>query len=761
MATSGSKTIYLSDSQSMALKFSWSQTSQSIANNTTTISWKLQLISNAYAYISSTASKDWSVTINGTKYSGTNTVGINTSSTKTLASGTTTIVHNDDGTKSFSYSFTQEFAITFSGTNIASKSGSGTGTLNTIPRGSTLGTISNFTLGNAITIPITKHSSSFTDSLTISLNGKSIKTVSNISNGASVSFTTSELETIYSSLPSSTTGTFTFKLTTKSGSTTIGTSSKSAVGTIPSSVKPSISNVAVSEANTSVIPSSWGVFVQNKSKIKFVTTSSGSYGSTISSVKVSFNGAAYNGATVTTGVIATSGTLNATITVTDSRGRTASTTKSITVLAYAKPYLTTFTVARSDSNGTANASGSYAKVTFNGGVTSLNSKNTYSFVIKYKKTSESSFTTKTVTSSSNTVNTSVILSGIDTESSYDFVGEVNDYFTKTTANRSLASAFVTMDYLNGGKGISFGKVAELTNYLDVSFNMLTRKYIDLANDLGIRGVKTDGTPIALLGISSTNNTVLGYGGYANEIGQTNIYGNGIYLYTKKEIVANERMIIPNNKGYCCYKTDGGIQSLIMCNTNNNVAVGYGSNLLKLLTNSFGVELIQSTESAYDGYFRPTVTNRVTLGTTANRWYRLYQYITSIDTSDEREKYDIKPIEEFSKTKTNENVLETLFNRLIPKTYYMNDEVEKQFHIGFVAQDIAKVLDELGIDEKDIGLLSHEYYVDEETGKEKDVYGLGYSEFIALNTYMIQKQQKEIDELKKQVEELTMIVKGTQ
>lgn len=756
MATSGSKTIYLSDSQSMALKFSWSQTSQSIANNTTTISWKLQLISNAYAYISSTTSKSWSVTVNGTKYSGTNTVGIAKSTTKTLASGTTTIAHNSDGTKTFNYSFSQEFAITYSGTYIASKSGSGTGTLNTIPRGSTLGTISNFTLGNAITIPITKHSSSFTDSLTISLNGKSIKTVSNISNGASVSFTTSELETIYSSLPSSTTGTFTFKLTTKSGSTTIGTSSKSAVGTIPSSVKPSISNVAVSEANTSVIPSSFGVFVQNKSKIKFVTTSSGIYGSTISSIKVAFNNSNYTGATVTTGVIATSGTLTATITITDSRGRTASTTKSITVLAYAKPYLTTFTVARSDSNGTANASGSNAKVTFNGGVTSLNGKNTYSFVIKYKKTSESSYATKTITSSSNSVNTSVVLSDIDTESSYDFVGEVNDYFTKTTANRSLASAFVTVDYLNGGKGISFGKVAELENHLDVSFYAMFRKYIDLVNDVSIRGITTDGTFLNMLGMSTSNNTILGYGGYANEIGQTNIYGNNIQFYTKNDIIGNQRMIIPNNKGYCCYKTDGSIQSLIMCNTNNDVAVGYGSNLLKLLTNSFGVELIQSTEEAYDGFFRPTVANRVTLGTTSNRWYRLYQYISSIDTSDEREKHDIVPIKDFK-----DNVLETLFNRLIPKTYYMNDEVEKQFHIGFVAQDIAKVLKELDIDEKEIGLLSHEYYVDEKTGEQKDVYGLGYSEFIALNTHMIQKQQKEIDELKKQVEELTKIVKGIQ
>ena len=132
MATSGSKSI--TPARLLTLKFSWNRTSVSDVNNTSTISWKLQLITATHASISSSASKKWSVTVNGTKYSGTNTLGIGAGSTKTLASGSTVIAHNSDGTKTFSFSFSQEFGINFNGANIGTQSASGTGTLDTILR---------------------------------------------------------------------------------------------------------------------------------------------------------------------------------------------------------------------------------------------------------------------------------------------------------------------------------------------------------------------------------------------------------------------------------------------------------------------------------------------------------------------------------------------------------------------------------------------------------------------------------------------------
>lgn len=142
MATSGSKSI--TPAKHLTLEFSWNRTGVSDTNNTSTVSWKLQLITDAYASISSSANKKWSVTVNGSKYSGTNTIGINASTTKTLASGSTTIAHNNDGTKTFSYSFSQEFGINFSGAYIGTQSASGTGTLDSIARKALITAAPNF-----------------------------------------------------------------------------------------------------------------------------------------------------------------------------------------------------------------------------------------------------------------------------------------------------------------------------------------------------------------------------------------------------------------------------------------------------------------------------------------------------------------------------------------------------------------------------------------------------------------------------------------
>lgn len=142
MATSGYKDEYVTKYDT--LRFSWSRVGYSIADNTSTVNWSLQLISTAYGAISSTATKAWSVNVNGQGYSGTNTVGIGANTTKTLASGSTVIAHNTDGTKSFAYSFSQQFNINFNG-NVGTVSGSSTGTLDTIPRYSVMTNATDFT----------------------------------------------------------------------------------------------------------------------------------------------------------------------------------------------------------------------------------------------------------------------------------------------------------------------------------------------------------------------------------------------------------------------------------------------------------------------------------------------------------------------------------------------------------------------------------------------------------------------------------------
>ena len=361
------------------------------------------------------------------------------------------------------------------------------------PAASVLGSISNFTIGNAINIPITKYSSGFTDSLTISVGGTTIKTINNISNGYDVSFSSTELTNIYKKIPSSTTATFTFKLTTKSGSTTVGTSTKTATGTIPSSVKPSISSVTVSEANSTT--AALGVYVKNRSKLKFVISASAGSGSSISSYKTTVNGASYSGSTITTNTITASGTVTATITVTDKRGRTASTTKSVSVLNYANPYITTLTAFRCNSDGSANEKGTYMKISLTAGVTSLSGKNTYSYKIQYKKSSVSSYTTINVTGQDQTCTYSTVIA-IESTSSYDIKATASDYFTSVTISaQPVPSVFRTMHFRAGGHGIGLGKMAEYEDVLDIGFETMFTggiRSIEIPSGANLNNYKTPG-----------------------------------------------------------------------------------------------------------------------------------------------------------------------------------------------------------------------------------------------------------------------------
>lgn len=143
MATSGSKSVKVSTYDT--LKFSWNVTSQSIADNTSTVAWKLQLVTTGAGKINSTQDKSYTIKVNGKSYTGTNKIGIGNNETKTLVSNSTVIEHNADGTKSFSYSFSQEFDVDLSGSHVDTISGSGSGTLNTIPRAATITAAPNFT----------------------------------------------------------------------------------------------------------------------------------------------------------------------------------------------------------------------------------------------------------------------------------------------------------------------------------------------------------------------------------------------------------------------------------------------------------------------------------------------------------------------------------------------------------------------------------------------------------------------------------------
>lgn len=466
MALNGSKSVAVTSWDNLV--FSWSVAGQSIPNNTSTITWVLQLVSTSSGAISSSATKSWSVTVNGTPYSGTNTVGISASSTKTLASGSTVIKHADDGTKSFSYSFSQQFDIAFNSW-IGTISGSGTGTLNTIPRASSI-TVSEGTLGVAQSIKVTRQSAAFTHGLTYSCGGVKTQLISAWNTTAeSISFTP-PLDLAWQAVNGNRVWVDIHLQTYHTDGTPIGSVvTKGVWMAIPASVKPSCT---VSVSDPTGYADKFGAYIQGQSKLSIKVTAQTAYGSAIAGHLISADGNKYTTAEVTTPVIQSTGNVEVYADVTDTRGRLGAASVALTVLPYTKPVITTLKVHRCNQNGTENDRGSYCKVTYSHNIDSLNGKNGMSGFIQYKKTTETEYTSVELPTAFSATDSTYVFAA-DDGSTYDIQLLIADSFTSVGHRTTLSTAYTLIHYAPSGKGITFGGIRndDGFNIVDMPFKI--------------------------------------------------------------------------------------------------------------------------------------------------------------------------------------------------------------------------------------------------------------------------------------------------
>ena len=405
-------------SNQITLRFGWWQDSQSIANNSSVVGWHLQLIASGGS-ISSSASKSWSVTVNGSNYSGTDTVGVSNGATKTLASGSTTIAHNADGTKTFSFSFNQQFDISYSGVGwIGTKSGSGSGTLTTIPRTSSVSSTS-ANIGENITISISRASSSFTHTLSYSFCNLS-GTIATKTSSTSVSWKLPT--TFYAQIPNSKSSWGTITCDTYSGSTKIGSSScRFNVYVKESTNKPGISATVVDVNDTTkALTGDENKLIRYYSKAKFELTASPKNSATITTRSVFYNGTTYKGGSGNSWIANFSEVVSGSyrFSVIDSRGLSNTTTINKTLIEYVK--LTCYmSVTNPTATGecTITISGNY----FNGSFGSTN--NTLS--VQYKL-NDGEWIDTTATLSNNTYEASVTITGMDYTRAYSIYARAID-----------------------------------------------------------------------------------------------------------------------------------------------------------------------------------------------------------------------------------------------------------------------------------------------------------------------------------------------
>lgn len=332
-------------------------------------------------------------------------------------------------------------------------------------------------MNKALTITINRASNNFVHQVFYHFGSKTWQA---ISGNASTNCSWTVPLSLANEIPNATSGVCTIIVETYKNTVSqnnyIGTTSKTLTLTVPASVIPTISSVNLVEA-TANLASQFGVYVQNHSAIKGTITATGANGSKISNYKTVINGSTYSSSTFTTAVLKTTGTNTAKVTVTDSRGRTATKNVTFNVVAYTDPKISTFNVERNDTTPTTVA------VKIKASIKDVNSKNTYSYTIKYKKTSASTYTSKTVTGTTS-VDKTVNITGIDENATYDFRLEVRDYFKTIISTQGLSTAFTLMNFNASGKGMGLGKVSE-KDALEIGFDTYFYKKI----------FKADGTDI--------------------------------------------------------------------------------------------------------------------------------------------------------------------------------------------------------------------------------------------------------------------------
>lgn len=414
-----------------------------------------------------------------------------------LASWTGAISHGSDGSKKLdcSGSFSISGSSYLSGGNISCSI-----RLESIPR-ATKPTLSASTvaLGSAVTINISPAVSSWTHNIYYRIGTGNW---TRFATGVKSNYSWTVPLGIASSYPTATKGTITIGLNTYNGSTQIGgTQTVNLNITIPASVAPSVSAVTVSEAASGL--SNFG-FVQTKSKLKIVASASGAYSSSIRSYVYNIGSQSYSGLENTyimSDEIRDSDTVAVTVTVTDSRGRTASKTVSITVLAYSPPQITHFECSRcGDANGSANANGQYLKVTFGYSVSPLNNKNQANCLLKYSVYDDGKWgglISKTEYTYSGTYISATAI--LNTASTYQVGLVVTDSFGTASFYKEIGTAVRLLSYIVKRFAIAIGKIPEIDNIFDVALETIFRKKVTMNSDLQVNGNLNVNKDIGLVG----------------------------------------------------------------------------------------------------------------------------------------------------------------------------------------------------------------------------------------------------------------------
>lgn len=367
---------------------------------------------------------------------------------------------------------------------------------------------SSVNLGSALTIYTNRQSTATVHTISYWFGETSGAIATNV--GASVSWTPPL--SLASQIPNATSGICTITCNSFVNGTLTGTRTCTVTLTVPATVVPSISSVAVEDTNETVV-TKIGAYVKSLSTLSVAITAAGIYGSTISSYRTSLDGVTYTAASFTASKkLSAAGDMTLTVTVTDSRGRTATYTNTFNVLDYAVPSIKKFSAERCNSDGSAaQVDGTKVRYSFQGSVTSLNNKNGLSCVVYYKLKSATAWTTAeqmAITSYTVTATNKLLSQTFDALYSYDIKVRLTDYFYYVEQAVSIGTKGVILDFMADGTGIGIGKVAETSGYIDCGWPLKLSTALAVAYG-GTGATSAAGAIANLGGVKKTGDTMTG------------------------------------------------------------------------------------------------------------------------------------------------------------------------------------------------------------------------------------------------------------
>lgn len=500
------------------LKLTITENSTSVSGNNSSVSYKLELISTTkdfYNYgVGASVYVDGRLVASRNRGDSSSRVNLPTGSSVTLLSGTTTVNHNNDGSKSISLSYSIDMAeVSYTP---GPMSGSGSMTLTVIPRGATISSAPNFTDEDN---PVVKYNNpaGTTMELCIKSGDESkflveYRTVT----GSSYTFnlTQSERETLQK-YATKNTATVVFVLRSNlSGNQFFSSVSRTLTIKNPA---PTLSPTIVDDNQSTVaLTGDSSVMVRYASNARVTTGAKAVKFSTLKSTKVTCGGKSLSGDGVINGVEFGSFTVSAT----DSRGNTTTQTVKKTLVEYITPtcYI---------GEGIPNALGEYDFTTsgsawngdFGVDVNTLTAEYRY----RLRGGDWGEWLPMTVQTNGNSYTATVQVTGLDYTATYEFQGRVTDKLNTVESNVKVVASIPTFDW--GPNDFNFNVRVLITKYNEDGTKEVyglerCGATIALASNVG---TITSGRELSL------TNVVTSFGGASVSNGGVVVPNDGYYL----------------------------------------------------------------------------------------------------------------------------------------------------------------------------------------------------------------------------------------